>query len=160
MENNPNKAADARMEDPAGMLAVTLLANNDMNNLTEVNRLLREADRATLGRTLIIWYQMCAGERGTSSTAQAARIVAQKLQTQLDGLNKGMEHDEYRRRGLPLSFSRGLMLHLAQGEHERFTEMWMGSVAPSEDLTVDVASVFLGFTRSVLNPPVPTADCE
>lgn len=160
MENEHNKAAETRMEDPAGILAVTLLAYNDMENLTEVNRLLREADRATLGRTVIIWYQMCQGERGHTATAKAARIVAQKLQGQLDGLNKDMAHEEYRRQGLPLSFGRGLLLHLSQDEHERFTEMWMSAVAPHEDLTVDVASVFLGFARSVLNPLTPTADCE
>jgi hypothetical protein len=160
VENEHNKAAETRMEDPAGILAVTLLAHNDMENLTEVNRLLRESDRATLGRTIVIWYQMCQGERGSTATTQAARIVAQKLQTQLDNLNKDMPHEEYRRQGLPLSFGRGLMLHLSQDEHERFTEMWMRTVAPDEDLTVDVASVFLGFARSVLAPPSASADCE
>ena len=158
MENDHNKTADKRMEDPAGALAVTLLAYGDMDNLTEIDLILRETDRATLGRAIILWYQMCTSTRGSESAAKAARIVAQKLQNQLDNLDR-TDHAEYVKQGLPLSFSRSLMLHLCQGEHERFTEMWALSVAPQEDLTVAVASVFLGFTRSVLNPATPNPAC-
>ena len=158
MEKSTNKAAAMRMEDPAGALAVTLLAYNDMGADQEVERLLAETDRPTLGRAVAIWYQMCEQERGKTATAQAARIVADKLQNSLDGLDKNLPHDEYKRKGLPLSFGRGLLLHLATGEEERFTELW-NAVSAITTTAVETSAVIMGFALSVLHTPTASY-CE
>ena len=160
MEKNTNKTADARMEDGAGNLAVTLLAYNDMGAETELNHSLVQADRNTLGKALALLYAMAVQERGKTATEKAARIVCNQLQTSLDSLDKTLPHAEYQAKGLPLSFGRGLLLHLSTGETERYAELWDAINARNDMSAVYAASILLGFASSVINPSVVTADCE
>lgn len=158
MKKNPNKTAAARMEDPAGNLAVTLLAYNDMGSTADVERLLAETDRAVLGRAMVLWYQMCVTERGKEAVAKAVDIIGHKVRLRQESWDNTQDHKEVQRQLLAPSIARLLLIHLSKDDPDRFLELWMTVSKP--ETAVQTAAVILGFASSVLNPSVATADCE
>lgn len=154
------KAAQQRMEDPAGALAVNLLAYNDMGRLDDVERLLLEAHRNSFGRVISIWYQMCVSERGTALASADAKSVAGSLQAKLDSIPKNLAYNLYKEQGLPLSYARGLLLNLANGQEEQFGELWLNIAEKEPDkVVVETCLILMGFALSVLNANT-SADCE
>lgn len=155
-----NKNRDQRMEDPAGNLAVTLLAYADMGQMDRVELLFKESDPNTLGRALALWIKICINETGKDRVLQEAQHVAAALETRLDSLRKKRPiHERHASETATLGFIRTALTSLAEDDMETFGTMWDTAQA-SEETRLKICSTLLGFTRSLLNGTPREYDCE
>lgn len=153
MEHPLARERHDRHNDDAAHLAVNLLAFSAAGLYDDAETAARDADPDTLGRVIVIWYQMCEAALGDQYTAEATRKVAQELYRLLNvERTPEVSEEDYKHRSLTLTLSRALMLDLATGQMERFVELW-GIVIKDydEDARLGITALFAGLTRGILD---------
>lgn len=125
--------------------ATTILAYLDMGKNEEVQRLLAETDRYTLGMVVLTWFQIGAVRRGVkvTLTASTAAMDFFNAQAKLEDREAAeVEADK---------LTASLLFHLADNATDRYAKAWQRAVEGGPEISTAVAARMLGFTRSMLS---------